>query len=216
MVYRLYLVVHSGSRNLGKQVCEHYQKKAADRLKGQKGKVDRVLAYLEGSDFDDYLHDMAIVQRYAELNRKAIVNVLEKKVKLKVADQFTTIHNYIDLESMILRKGAISAQKDERILIPMNMRDGSLICIGKGNEDWNCSAPHGAGRIMSRTAAKESITLTQYEKSMQGVYSSTVNRSTLDEAPFAYKPMEEIVAHIGDTASIVEVVKPIYNFKAAE
>ena len=247
---QLYLVVHSGSRNLGKQVCDYYQEYAADELaksvtgskhqiketiatlqaqgkhqeiadtvknlKAQKQTVDRVLAYLEGSMFDDYLHDMAIVQCYAVLNRKAIINVLEKKAKFKIAEQFTTTHNYIDLDSMILRKGAISAQKGERILIPMNMRDGSLICIGKGNEDWNCSSPHGAGRLMSRMQAKNSITLTQYEKAMKGIYSSTVNRSTLDEAPFAYKPMEEIVANIGDTAEIVKVIKPLYNFKAAE
>ena len=213
---QLYLVVHSGSRNLGKQVCEYYQNAAADNL-GRKGKgADRVLAYLEGLMLDDYLHDMAIIQRYAALNRKAIVRELEKRVKFKIAEQFTTVHNYIDLEAMILRKGAISAQVGERMLIPMNMRDGSLICVGKGNEDWNFSAPHGAGRIMSRTAAKGSITLSQYEKAMKGIYSSTVNRSTLDEAPFAYKPMEEIIANIGDTADIVKIIKPLYNFKAAE
>jgi len=213
---QLYLVVHSGSRNLGKQVCEHYQNAAANNLKRTGKGADRVLAYLEGPLFDDYLHDMAIVQQYADLNRKAIVKELEKRVKFKIAEQFTTIHNYIDLDRMILRKGAISAQRGERVLIPMNMRDGSLICIGKGNADWNYSAPHGAGRIMSRTAAKERITLTQYEKSMKGIYSSTVNRSTLDEAPFAYKPMEEIIANIGDTADIVKTIRPLYNFKAAE
>jgi len=213
---RIYLVVHSGSRNLGKQVCDYYQKAAAEKL-NRKGKgADRVLAYLEGTLFDDYLHDMAIIQRYADLNRKAIVRELEKRVKIKIIEQFTTIHNYIDLDTMILRKGAISAQKGERVLIPMNMRDGSLICVGKGNPDWNYSAPHGAGRIMSRKAAKESITLTQYQKSMQGIFSSTVNRSTLDEAPFAYKPIEEIIANISDTADIVKTIKPLYNFKAAE
>ena len=213
---QLYLVIHSGSRNLGKQVCELYQNAAADSL-GRKGKgADRVLAYLTGSMFDDYLHDMEIVQQYANLNRKAIVKELEKRVKFKIIEQFTTVHNYIDLDTMILRKGAISAKNGEKVLIPMNMRDGSLICIGKGNEDWNFSAPHGAGRIMSRTVAKQSITLSQYEKSMKGIYSSTVNRSTLDEAPFAYKPMEEIIANIGDTAEIVDTIKPLYNFKAAE
>ena len=213
---QLYLIIHSGSRNLGKQVCEHYQNLAANNL-GRKGKgMDRVLAYLEDEPLENYLHDMAIVQRYADLNRKAIVKVLEKKAKLKTVEQFTTTHNYIDLDTKILRKGAISAQKGERVLIPMNMRDGSLICIGKGNPDWNFSAPHGAGRIMSRTAAKGSITLTQYEKSMKGIYSSTVNRSTLDEAPAAYKPMDEIIANIGDTADIVKTVKPLYNFKSAE
>jgi len=145
-----------------------------------------------------------------------MVKVLEKKVKFKVTEQFTTVHNYIDLNTMILRKGAISAQKGERVLIPMNMRDGSLICLGKGNADWNFSAPHGAGRIMSRTAAKSSITLTQFEKSMKGIFSSTINRSTLDEAPSAYKPMEEIIANLSDTAEIQKTIKPLYNFKAAE
>ena len=212
----LYLVVHSGSRNIGKQVCDYYQNLAAGSLNRIGKGEDRVLAYLDGQPFDDYLHDMAIIQQYADLNRKAMVNVLEKRIKLKIEEQFTTIHNYIDLDSMILRKGAISAQKGEKVLIPINMRDGSLVCIGKGNEDWNYSAPHGAGRIMSRSEAKKSITLTQYEKAMEGVYSSTVNRSTLDEAPFAYKPMEEIVANIGDTADIVKTIKPLYNFKAAE
>jgi RNA-splicing ligase RtcB len=207
---QLYLVVHSGSRNLGKQVCEHYQKAAADK------KVDRVLAYLEGQLFQNYMHDMEIVQRYADLNRKAIVRELEKRAGLKIIEQFTTVHNYIDLNSMILRKGAISARKGERILIPMNMRDGSLICIGKGNEDWNFSAPHGAGRLMSRSDAKKSFTVSQFKKEMKGIYSSTINDNTLDEAPFAYKPMEEIIANIGDTADIVKTIKPIYNFKAAE
>ena len=212
----LFLVVHSGSRNLGKQVCEYYQNAAADSLQRTGKGADRVLAYLEGQLFDDYLHDMAIIQQYADVNRKAIMKELEKRVKFKIAEQFATVHNYIDLDMMILRKGAISAKKGERVLIPMNMRDGSLICIGKGNADWNHSAPHGAGRIMSRTAAKKSITLTQFEKSMKGIYSSTVNRSTLDEAPFAYKPMDEIIANIGDTADIVKTIKPLYNFKSPE
>lgn len=213
---RLYLVVHSGSCNLGKQVCEHYQNAAADSL-GRTGKGDdRVLAYLQGELVNDYLHDMAIVQQYADLNRKAIARELEKRMKFKVVEQFTTIHNYIDMEHKILRKGAISAQKGERMLIPMNMRDGSLICTGKGNDDWNYSAPHGAGRLMSRMAAKESITLTQYQKTMQGIYTSTVNKSTIDESPFAYKPMAEIVANIHDTADIIAALRPLYNFKAGE
>lgn len=241
---RLYLVVHSGSRNLGKQVAEHYQRAAArdlnDKAKEMNKliadfkrqgreteiqtelkklgvhKVDKNLAFCEGRLFDDYLHDMAIVQRYAELNRRAIVQEIVKQMKFKISDRFTTIHNYIDLDAMILRKGAISAKAGERVLIPMNMRDGSLICVGKGNPDWNCSAPHGAGRLMSRSAAKSSITLTQFKQSMQGVYSSTVNKSTIDEAPFAYKPMEEIVSNIGDTVEIINTIKPLYNFKAAE
>ena len=241
---RLYLVVHTGSRHLGKQVAEFYQNAAAKDLKDRSKdvtaviakhkrqgreidiqaelkklgvhKVDRSLAFCEGALFDDYLHDMAIVQRYADWNRRAIVREIVKEMKFKADDQFTTVHNYIDLDSMILRKGAISARDGDRVLIPMNMRDGSLICIGKGNPDWNYSAPHGAGRLMSRSAAKQSITLTQFEKSMEGIYSSTVNKSTIDEAPFAYKPMEEIIANIGDTAVIAATIRPLYNFKAAE
>ncbi|MDR2547824.1 MAG: RtcB family protein [Lachnospiraceae bacterium] len=212
----LFLVVHSGSRNLGKQVCEYYQRKAVELVKGSGKIIDRTLAYLEGTPFDDYLHDMAIVQHYADINRKAIVRELEKRVKLRISAQFSTVHNYIDLEMMILRKGAISAKKGERVLIPLNMRDGSLICLGKGNPDWNFSAPHGAGRIMSRTAAKAQITLTEYEKSMQGIYSTSISRKTIDEAPFAYKPMAEIIANIGETVDIISTVKPLYNFKAAE
>jgi RNA-splicing ligase RtcB len=213
---QLYLVIHTGSRNLGKQVCDYYQNAAAESLNRTEKGDDRVLAYLEGSLFDDYLHDMAIVQHYADLNRKAIVRELEKRAKLKPVEQFTTIHNYIDLNRMILRKGAISAQEGERSLIPLNMRDGSLICVGKGNPDWNYSAPHGAGRLMSRTTAKESITLSQYEKAMKGIFSSTINRSTIDESPFAYKDGYEIVANIGETADIIKIIKPLYNFKAAE
>jgi len=210
------MIIHSGSRNLGKQVCDYYQNAAANSL-GRTGKGDdRVLAYVEEELLNDYLHDMAIVQQYADLNRKAIVREIEKRMKLKIAEQFTTIHNYIDMENRILRKGAISAQKGERVLIPMNMRDGSLICIGKGNADWNYSAPHGAGRIMSRMTAKARITLTQYEKAMKGIYTTTMNKSTIDESPFAYKPMEEIVAQLGDTADIVSVIRPLYNFKAGE
>lgn len=178
--------------------------------------VDKNLAFAEGELLDDYLYDMGIVQHYAALNRQAIVREIVRGMKFKVEDQFTTIHNYIDLDAMILRKGAISAKKGDRVLIPMNMRDGSLICTGKGNEDWNCSAPHGAGRLMSRSAAKQTITLTQFEKAMEGIYSSTVGKSTIDEAPFAYKPMEEITANIGDTVDIVKIIKPLYNFKAAE
>jgi RNA-splicing ligase RtcB len=241
---RLYLVVHSGSRHLGKQIAEYYQNAAAKdlqrkakdhnaliaELKAQGReqeiqaelkkmdirKIDRHLAFCEGPLFEDYLHDMAIAQEYAELNRRAIVKEIVKAMKFKIDDQFTTTHNYIDQKSMILRKGAISAGDGERVLIPINMRDGSLICIGKGNADWNYSAPHGAGRLMSRSAAKQSFTLTQFEKAMEGIFSSTVNKTTLDEAPFAYKPMEEIVANIGDTVEIVKTIKPLYNFKAAE
>ena len=241
---KLYLVVHSGSRNLGKQVAEYYQKAAAEDLERRRNgrsalvsllkiegreteiqaelkklnyvKVDKNLAFADGTLFDDYLHDMEITQRYAMLNRRAIVKEIVKQIKLKVEDSFTTIHNYIETDTMILRKGAISAKAGERVLIPINMRDGSLVCIGKGNPDWNFSAPHGAGRLMSRSVAKESITLSQFKKSMEGIYSSTVSKATIDESPFAYKPMNEIISNIKDTAEIVKTIKPLYNFKAAE
>lgn len=162
---------------------------------------------------DNYLHDMRIVQEYADLNRQAIVKELSKRVKFKVAEQFSTVHNYIDLDSMILRKGAVSAKAGERILVPMNMRDGSLLCIGKGNADWNCSAPHGAGRVMSRADAKAKITITEYKKAMEGVYSTTVSKATVDEAPFAYKPAAQVIEDSRDTMEIVKRIKPVYNFK---
>ena len=214
----LYLVVHSGSRHLGKQVAEYYQNRAYRELReaGRAAGINRQLAYLHGNSFREYLDDMKIVQRYATMNRKAIVDEILTHMKLNAVDRFTTIHNYIDLDSMILRKGAISARKDERVLIPINMRDGSLICIGKGNEDWNYSAPHGAGRIMSRREEKKSISLKEYENTMKGIYSTTVNRSTLDECALAYKPMDEIISNIRDTVEVIEIIKPIYNFKAAE
>lgn len=159
---------------------------------------------------------MKIVQRFAELNRKAMLQEIVKVMKLDIAEQFTTIHNYIDTEKMILRKGAVSAKQGEKLLIPINMRDGSVICIGKGNADWNYSAPHGAGRIMSRRQARQSFTLNQYKKVMDGIFTTSVNKETLDECPLAYKPIEDIVNYIHDTADILEIIRPIYNFKAAE
>jgi RNA-splicing ligase RtcB len=159
---------------------------------------------------------MAIMQRYADTNRKAMRQVLVEAMDLTVTDSWTTVHNYIDLDSMILRKGAVSAQAGERILIPLNMRDGSLICLGKGNPDWNQSAPHGAGRLMSRRQARQAISMAEYEKSMTGIYTTSVSRDTLDEAAFAYKPLEEIAAHITPAAQIIKQIKPIYNFKAAD
>jgi len=150
------------------------------------------------------------------LNRKAIVETIVKHMNLKVADCFTTTHNYIDIESRILRKGAISAKKNEHVLIPINMRDGSIVAVGKGNDDWNQSAPHGAGRIMSRSVAKQVVSLESFKESMQGIYSSTVNNSTLDEAPMAYKSMDEIIENTKDTIEIIAIVKPLYNFKASE
>ena len=211
---RLYLVVHTGSRNLGKQTAEYYQQEASRRLAGRG--VDKSLAYCEGQLLDDYLHDMSIIQQYADLNRKAILQEILHNLKLKAADRWTTIHNYIDLQDMVLRKGAISARAGERVLIPINMRDGSLICLGKGNPDWNQSAPHGAGRLMSRSQARRVITLGEYRRSMEGIFSSTVNASTLDEAAFAYKPIGEIIDNVADSVEIVRQIKPVYNFKAAE
>ena len=181
--------------------------------------VPKDLAFVSGYLFDDYINDMRIMQHFAMLNRKAMVNTISIGLHLKkeeIVDQFTTIHNYIDTENMILRKGAVSAQKGEKLLIPINMRDGSLICIGKGNEDWNCSAPHGAGRVMSRTQARKGLSMDEFKAEMSGIWSSTVTKGTLDEAPMAYKTMDDIVANIGPTADIVNVIKPIYNFKAVD
>ena len=158
---------------------------------------------------------MKIIQRYAELNRQAMIDEIINGMKLHVVDQFTTIHNYIDTDAMILRKGAVSAKRDEKLLIPINMRDGSLICIGKGNSDWNQSAPHGAGRLMSRSVAKESFTVSEFKAQMSGIYTTSVNKDTLDECPMAYKGMDDIINNIGDTVDVVQVIKPIYNFKAS-
>lgn len=178
--------------------------------------VPQHLAYTEGELFEQYIHDMKIVQEFAMLNRQAMMDEIIKGMGLHVADRFTTIHNYIDTENMILRKGAVSAQADERLLIPINMRDGSLICTGKGNPDWNCSAPHGAGRIMSRSQAKHTFTVSEYKKQMKGIYTTSVNQGTLDECPMVYKSVEDIVDNIGDTVEINDIIKPIYNFKAGE
>jgi RNA-splicing ligase RtcB len=178
--------------------------------------IPKTLAYVSGELFDQYIHDMKIVQQYAQLNRQAMLHVILKGMKLHVTEQFTTIHNYIDTDAMILRKGAVSAKKGEKLLIPINMRDGSLVCTGKGNEDWNQSAPHGAGRLMSRAAAKQSFTVSEFKKQMDGIYSTSVNKETLDECPMAYKGMDDIVKNITDTAHIVKRIRPIYNFKAGE
>ena len=181
--------------------------------------IPKDLAYVSGYLFDDYINDMRIMQHFAQLNRKAMIDVISIGLHLKkeeIIDQFTTIHNYIDTDNMILRKGAVSSQKGEKLLIPINMRDGSLVCIGKGNDDWNCSAPHGAGRVMSRMKAKKTLSMEEFKAEMSGIYSTTVSKETLDEAPMAYKTMDDIVANIGPTADIVNVIKPIYNFKAAE
>lgn len=178
--------------------------------------IPKHLAYVEGKLFDDYIHDMKIVQEYAMLNRQAMMDEIIKGMGLHVTEQFTTVHNYIDTENMILRKGAVSAQAGEKLLIPINMRDGSLICIGKGNPEWNCSAPHGAGRLMSRSEAKQSFTVSEYKKQMNGIFTTSVNQRTLDECPMAYKDMNAILDNIGETADVADIIKPIYNFKAGD
>ena len=176
--------------------------------------IPKALAYVSGELFEQYIHDMKIVQHFAMLNRQAMMDEIVKGMKLHVEEQFTTIHNYIDTDAMILRKGAVSAKAGEQLLIPINMRDGSLLCVGKGNEDWNCSAPHGAGRLMSRHAAAAAFTVEEFQRAMEGVYTTSVGRATLDECPMAYKGMEAIVDNIGPTASIEKIIRPIYNFKA--
>lgn len=213
------------SRKNIKKLIEKYKRtgrqqeiqSAVEAMKAQVNtEVPKALAYCRGELMDDYIHDMKIVQRFAMLNRKAMMDELIRGMKLKTEEEFTTIHNYIDTDTMILRKGAVSAKKGEKLLIPINMRDGSLICTGKGNEEWNCSAPHGAGRLMSRRKAKESYTVSQFKKEMAGIFTTSVNARTLDECPMAYKDMDDIVENIGDTAKIDKVIKPIYNFKAGE
>lgn len=238
----VYIVIHSGSRHLGKQIAEHYQKLAYEQLMNVKSTKDEIierltkegrqkeihealrgikqpkirkeLAYLEGQGFKDYMNDMVIAQRYAGLNRKAMIDEIVNRMGWKITDEFATIHNYIDMENMIMRKGAISAQKDERVIIPINMRDGSIIAFGKGNPDWNFSGPHGAGRIMSRKKAKELLNLEDFKNTMTDVWTTSVVESTLDEAPMVYKPMDEIVENTKDTIDIKDIIKPLYNFKA--
>ena len=181
----LYIVIHSGSRHLGKEIAEFYQNAGFKALKEQGSSIPHPLSYVDGHLMDAYLHDMRIAQAYADLNRKAMADAIVKGMGLHVVEQFTTVHNYIDLEAGILRKGAVSAKAGEQLLIPINMRDGSLLCLGKGNEDWNCSAPHGAGRLMSRSAAKSSFTVSEFKKQMEGIYTTSVGQSTLDECPMA-------------------------------
>ena len=248
-----YLIIHSGSRNLGTQVAEHYQGISIDlnlgkeeyfkkreeiirtyKEQGRRSEIQstlkqmekeweakeptmpRELCYLYGQFMEDYLHDINICQQFAKRNREKMAELLLEKTGLVAIDSFQTIHNYIDVEEMILRKGSVSAKNGETLLIPINMRDGSLICIGKGNEAWNCSAPHGAGRLMSRSTAFEQLTMEEYKSQMEGIYTTCVTTATLDESPMAYKNMDEIVANITPTAEIIARIKPIYNFKAAE
>ena len=246
-----YLVIHSGSRNLGKQVAELYQQLAIDLNKGketyfqQRDEIIRTykeqgrrkeiqaaldeiswnkrettmpedLCFLYGEYLDDYLHDVEICQCFARRNREKMAEVLLMRTGMAGGEAFHTIHNYIDTDEMILRKGAIAAHAGERVLIPINMRDGSVLAIGKGNAEWNYSAPHGAGRIMSRRSAKEQLSLDEYRETMKGIYTTSVNASTLDEAPMAYKSLEDIIDVIRDSVDIIDVMRPIYNFKASD
>ena len=241
----LYLVIHSGSRHLGIEVCNFYQKKGTYAVKlskadikdliikyknegrekeieaaikkvsmSGKSKIPDALCYVSGNDFDDYIHDMNLAQKYAAKNRQTITEIIITAMRLHIVHQFDTVHNYIDTKNMILRKGSVSAKSGEKVIIPMNMKDGSLICIGKGNPDWNYSAPHGAGRIMSRSQAKNLVNFNKFKESMNGIYSTSVTESTIDEAPMVYKPMTEIIENIRDTVDVIDVIKPIYNFKA--
>ena len=246
-----YLVIHSGSRNLGKQVAELYQQLAIDWHEGKpKLTVDRetliadmksqgrhkeiqkalnaldkptcerqvpvALCWLEGEYLADYLHDVEICQQFARRSRELMAQIILERTGMTDQDGFHTIHNYIDTTEMILRKGAIAAHKGEKVLIPINMRDGSILAIGRGNPDWNYSAPHGAGRVMSRAAARNQLTMDEYKASMEGIYTTSVNTNTLDEAPMAYKSLDEIVDVVRDSVDIIDIMKPIYNFKAAD
>lgn len=246
-----YLVIHTGSRNLGKQVAEIYQQLAIDLNKGketyfqQRDEIIRTykeqgrrkeiqaalqaiaweqrkttmpedLCYLYGSFLEDYLFDVEICQSFARRNRERIAEVLLERTGMSAGEAFHTIHNYIDTDEMILRKGAIAAHKNEKVLIPINMRDGSVLAVGKGNPEWNYSAPHGAGRLMSRTRAKNSLSMEEYKTEMKGIYTTSVNEATLDEAPMAYKSLEDIIGVIRESVDVIEVLKPIYNFKASD
>ena len=214
----IWLSVHSGSRSLGVSIASHYQKLTEKTPPIDSNKeenfIDPNYAPLIGKDINHYLHDMAIAQQFAKLNRFTMLDTIVEAMNWEYEDSFDSIHNYIDIENKIIRKGATSAQLGERLVIPLNMRDGSLICEGKGNEEWNFSAPHGAGRVLSRTAAKKKIDLAVYVKQMQDVYTTSVRTSTLDEAPDAYKPFEEIIENIQDTVTIKHHLKPLYNYKA--
>ena len=248
-----FLVIHTGSRNLGKQVADYYQNLAVELMQGKdelyskqeqliadykaqgrrteiqdaikqlhktwKAKeldIPKDLCYLTGQYREDYLHDMQICQEFAKINRMHIANAIMAGMDWVGIDIFETIHNYIEFETNMVRKGAISAKKDEKLLIPINMRDGCIVGIGKGNDDWNQSAPHGAGRIMSRHKAREVVSMDEFRESMDGIFTTSVSVETIDEAPMVYKPMDEIVENIKDTVDILEIIKPVYNFKASE
>lgn len=190
--------------------------KTVQLIKSKTTDIPRDMAYLTGKDFENYLHDMKIVQQFASLNRKAILDDIVNGLNLKVAGGFTTIHNYIDVENKILRKGAVSARKGEKLLIPVNMRDGSLICTGTGNADWNFSAPHGAGRLLSRGKAFATLSLAEFKKQMAGIYSTSVTENTLDESPMAYKSIDNLLENISPSVKVEKIIKPVYNFKSAE
>lgn len=209
---RYFLIIHTGSRNLGKQIAEIYQKKAINYCKSKNINIPNDLAYLEDEEKDNYLHDMKLCQLFAEENRKQIANTIIQKANLIEVSRFQTIHNYIG-DDNIVRKGAISAYKDEVVLIPINMKDGSLYGLGLGNTDWNNSGPHGAGRILSRTEARRQLSLIDFKEDMRDVYSSTVQFKTIDESPRAYKDINEIIEQIKDTVKVLFIIKPIYNFK---
>lgn len=247
----LYLIIHTGSRNLGKQVAEYYQQLAVElnqgredyfkkrdaliaeyKAAGRRGEIQAALkelrwnekpltvpedlGYVYGTYLEDYLHDVEICQQFARRNREMIAEILLSRSGLSGGEAFHTVHNYIDTQEMILRKGAIAAHKGEKVLIPINMRDGSVLAIGRGNPDWNYSAPHGAGRLMSRNTARQTLDMAAYENAMQGIYTTSVNPATLDEAPMAYKSLEDIIGVIQDSVDVVDVMKLVYNFKAAD
>lgn len=211
----LYVMVHSGSRNTGREVSEYYMKQGQKHLKKTGMQVPYELTYLEGQLMEEYLHDLAEVQRYAMLNREIILTELVRRMKWKEVSYGESIHNYVD-EDGILRKGAVSARVDEEVIIPVNMKDGIILGTGKGNPDWNASAPHGAGRIMRRDEVKKKHTVSEYKEMMKGVYSPTIGKETLDEAPFAYRRMDQILPAIADTVEVKKILKPLYNYKAAE
>ena len=218
----LYVVIHTGSRHLGKEVTEYYLSEGQKYLKNKGLEVPYEITWLEGELMADYLHDLQVVQEFASLNREIILDELVKGMKWKVLDSYECIHNYVDATnetrdtfgSPMLRKGAISAKKDEQVIIPINMRDGIILGTGLGNADWNCSAPHGSGRIMKREDVKNSFTVSTFKSEMKGIYSSCIGKDTLDEAPFAYRPIDEIIEVISDTVTINKIIRPVYNFKA--
>lgn len=209
-----YITIHSGSRYVGATIADYYQKLAIEHKADASLPDD--LAYLEGTAFNDYMYDMKLAQNYALANRTEMARMIIDQMNFDVLEQFDTVHNYIDTEQMILRKGAVSAQKGERLIIPLNMRDGSIIAVGKGNPDWNYSAPHGAGRVLSRTQAMNTLNMEEFTKTMKDVWSTSVVPATLDEAPMAYKQAEAIIDQVTETLTIEKRLKPVYNFKASD